>query len=89
MGRPKDPTPEGELDEDRRCFTLEGEWRCVQETPQSIRAERQDSEGYDPCQSLWIPQSQIHEDSEVYEKGTEGSLIVTAWLAREREWCDC
>lgn len=86
--RQGDPVPEGELDEDEGCFHLEGVWKAVQDTPASIRVERQDLEGYDPNHSLWIPQSQVHEDSEVYAKGTEGSLIVTAWLAREREWCD-
>ena len=34
----------------------------------------------------WIPKNQITEDSEVYEIGTEGTLIITEWLARERGW---
>jgi hypothetical protein len=29
----------------------------------------------------WIPTSQIHDDSEVYEAGTEGTLIIPRWLA--------
>jgi len=29
----------------------------------------------------WVPQSQIHEDSEVYEAGNEGTLVVTHWWA--------
>jgi hypothetical protein len=35
----------------------------------------------------WIPKSQIHEDSEIFEDGQEdGELIVSTWLARERGW---
>lgn len=32
----------------------------------------------------WIPQSQIHDDSEVYKAGTEGILIITDWIAKQR-----
>ena len=32
----------------------------------------------------WIPQSQIHEDSEVFKPGTEGDLIVARWFAEQR-----
>ncbi len=35
---------------------------------------------------VWIPRSQIHDDSEVYEKGHDGSLVVTAWYARKQGW---
>lgn len=31
----------------------------------------------------WIPQSVIHDDSEVYEPGGEGKLIVRGWFARK------
>lgn len=32
----------------------------------------------------WIPKSQIHDDSEVYSKDTEGALVVPLWLAEEK-----
>lgn len=31
----------------------------------------------------WIPKNQINDDSEVYEKGGEGTLIVTQWIAEK------
>lgn len=34
----------------------------------------------------WIPKSQIGEDSEVYEKGHDGILVVTRWFAEQRGW---
>jgi hypothetical protein len=32
----------------------------------------------------WIPKSQIHDDSEVYERGQHGAMIITKWIAKER-----
>lgn len=33
----------------------------------------------------WIPQSQIDDDSEVYEEGGEGELVVSQWIAEQKE----
>jgi hypothetical protein len=35
-------------------------------------------------EEIWIPKSQIHEDSEVYAKGTDGDLIITEWIAGKK-----
>ncbi len=37
---------------------------------------------------LMIPISQIHDDSEVYELHGEGELVITEWLAGEKEWME-
>lgn len=34
---------------------------------------------------VWIPKSQIDDDSEVYKKDTEGKLIVTEWIAKQKD----
>ena len=34
----------------------------------------------------WIPKSQITDDSEGFEKDTEGLLIVTEWIAKKKDW---
>lgn len=34
----------------------------------------------------WVPKKFIHDDSEVYKIDTEGTLIVTQWLAEQRGW---
>jgi hypothetical protein len=34
----------------------------------------------------WVPKSQISDDSEVYEAGHYGSLVVTEWLAEQKGW---
>jgi hypothetical protein len=35
-------------------------------------------------EEIWIPKSQIHDDSEVYEDGGEGDLVINEWLAIEK-----
>jgi hypothetical protein len=35
-------------------------------------------------EEVWIPKSQIHDDSEVYASGHTGKLVITEWLAREK-----
>lgn len=34
---------------------------------------------------IWVPRSQIHEESEVIEDGDSGELITTAWWAERAE----
>lgn len=51
--------------------------KCIGQTQRAIRVAMPDGE------QRWIPQSQITPMSEVYELGTEGKLIVTAWFARK------
>ena len=33
---------------------------------------------------LWIPQSQIDEDSEVYRVGDEGFVVISEWIALKK-----
>lgn len=32
----------------------------------------------------WIPSSQIDDDSEVWQMGDEGTLILNEWIAKEK-----
>ncbi len=34
---------------------------------------------------VWIPRSQITDDSEVFEAGDEGQLVVKSWFAEREE----
>lgn len=38
----------------------------------------------DDGSEVWFPKSQIHDDSEVYKAGTDGKLVVTAWIAEQK-----
>lgn len=33
---------------------------------------------------VWIPQSQIDDDSEVYREGDSGKLIISEWIALQK-----
>lgn len=37
-------------------------------------------------EQVWIPQSQIHDNSEVYDAkdNSEGTLVVTEWIALQK-----
>lgn len=50
---------------------------CLKETPKAILVNRGKGD-------LWVPKSVIHDDSEVYEEGHEGTLIVKRWWAEEK-----
>lgn len=47
---------------------------CVDATVKAIRVII-DGKGH------WIPNSVVHDDSEVYRKGDEGTLVVKEWFA--------
>jgi len=32
----------------------------------------------------WIPVSQVHEDSEVWNEGDEGSLVLSEWICAQK-----
>ena len=51
---------------------------CNRETDKAIRVKI-DGEEY------WIPKSQISEDSEVFKDESEGTLIITEWIAEKKE----
>ena len=34
----------------------------------------------------WIPQGQVHDDSEVWRPGDTGTLVVSAWVAEQKGW---
>lgn len=49
---------------------------CLKETANAILV---DISG----RSHWIPKSQISDDSEVYQIGNEGELIVSSWFCEK------
>lgn len=57
-----------------------------------VRAETEEGEPnegaiqveIDDGRLFWIPKSQVHADSEAYELGTDGTLIIPEWLADKK-----
>lgn len=64
--------PEKALIEDAVCIRASGKAILV------------DVDGFE----AWIPVSQIDDDSEVFEEGTEGLLIIPQWLAVKKGFVD-
>lgn len=58
-----------------------GAARCKSETSAAILVHV-DELG----EALWVPKSQVHDDSEVYAEGHSGDLVVTEWFARQKGW---
>jgi hypothetical protein len=38
-------------------------------------------------EDYWLPQSAIHEDSEVWKAGDEGELVISQWWAEKKGMC--
>lgn len=55
-----------------------GRGEVVAETDLAICVEL---EGHDD--EVWIPKSQISDDSEIWQKGDEGELVVNKWFAEK------
>ena len=63
-----------------------GNARCICATAKAILVTLAD-EG---TKQRWIPQDAIHDDSEVYDSGQSGKLVVKDghWWCRQEGFCD-
>lgn len=52
--------------------------KCLRETPKAILVDVGGEE-------LWFPKSQLSEDNEVSEEGDEGVLIISQWIAEQKD----
>lgn len=52
---------------------------CLRETDKALLIEAEGSE-------FWVPKSQVHDDSEVFDAGKHatGVLVIPRWLAEEK-----
>lgn len=57
--------------------------KATRETDKALLVEVEET-----GEEYWIPKSQIQDDSEVYEKGHEGKLVLPRWLAKEKGLAD-
>lgn len=51
--------------------------KCIQERGKAIQVRLQDGD------EQWFPKSVLHDDSEVYELGHEGTIVVQVWFAEK------
>lgn len=50
---------------------------CVRESKKAVLVRVEGKE-------FWVPQSQVHKDSEVWVANDQGKLIISKWIAIER-----
>lgn len=72
------PFPEPEVPEDEQGYIIVHQCEAIRETNEAILVE---VHGYDD--PIWVPKSQIGENSDVYADCTSGSLVITAWFAEK------
>jgi len=56
-----------------------GEVEVLKETEMAILVDHEGEE-------VWVPKSQVHDDSEAYKKGQEGKIVLPLWLAEKEGW---
>lgn len=54
-----------------------GEAEAIRETEKALLVLRETGD------EVWIPKSVIHDDSEVYQEGDDGKLVVAEWFAEQ------
>jgi hypothetical protein len=47
---------------------------CMAATPKAILCALDDG------REFWVPQSQVDDESEVWKKGDEGTLVISEWI---------
>jgi len=55
-----------------------GRVEAIHETDSALKVRMEDGK------ELWFPQDHIDDDSEVWNKGQEGNLVVSDWIAEEK-----
>jgi hypothetical protein len=63
-------------DEGSRPVSL-GEGKALRETEKALLVSLESGE------EKWLPKSQIHDDSEVWEVGQSGDVVVKKWFAEK------
>lgn len=61
---------------------------AIRETGKALHVTIPELYGGDPINAVWVPKSQIHDDSEVYdaEEHANGMLVVSEWFATQKGW---
>jgi hypothetical protein len=57
--------------------------RCLRATSKAILVLIPEIDEDEP---QWVPQSQVHDDSEVWKAGDEGELVLTKWIVEQKGW---
>lgn len=64
------------------CFDIDAA-RILRDSDSGMAVLVEAPELSDP---VWIPKSLIHDDSEVFEVGHEGTILIASWFAEKKGW---
>jgi hypothetical protein len=67
-----------EYDQDEEYVEFE-DVKCRVETDSAILCDFDSDDVFSA--PIWVPKSIVHDDSEVYKKDTDGTLIIARWWA--------
>lgn len=65
----------------RPTITIENV-KCLRATGRAILVRRKHEDGSHGG-TRWVPQAVVHDDSEVYQEGDEGKLVIFEWWATQ------
>lgn len=77
----------GRWDEDQEATVIE-DVECIRVSRMAILCRIPDDFEEGGFREVWVPQSQITDDSEVWRIGDRGTLVVKAWFARKENLGD-
>ena len=71
----------GDEDDGDEGVEFQEEVRCIAETDRAICCV-----AVAGGPKVWVPQTCVHDESEVYGRGHVGKLIVKQWFAKKQGW---
>ena len=69
-------TAEGEM-----CLSIKA--RCIRESPKALLVRIEGE-----TEPVWLPKSQVKDESEVFAEGHDGELVLSRWICKEKGWID-
>ena len=67
-------------------YDIEG-CKVIQNTGKALLVRNKRCSEFDG-EDIWVPQSQITDDSDIWRDGDEGTLTVTEWFAEKKGWME-
>jgi hypothetical protein len=63
-----------------------GKGKAIRATDKALLVRMEDEDFNKGENEVWIPRSVIHDDSECYEDGDDGKVVVESWWAEKQGW---
>lgn len=74
-------------DEDQEATAID-DVECLRASAKAILCKIPDTMEEGGYRHVWVPQSQITDDSAVWRPGDHGTLVITSWFAKKESLGD-